>query len=173
MITIEISQSVWDAIAAEGKFGEVPDDVLRRKYELPVASRPGGQQSLSRPGAGQTTETGRKASAKGASVAAQTADFLGADKVGVGNEYQLDGERVLIKWASYRNGQIGLYDNPMSRADAVIAVLENLDGDRELWKLSASIAAEHCTPSAKRDDLKMIRTSIFRQHGDLISIIEF
>jgi hypothetical protein len=34
MKTIRISQAVWDEIAKLGKFGETPDDVLRRKFNL-------------------------------------------------------------------------------------------------------------------------------------------
>jgi hypothetical protein len=34
MTTIRISQEVWDEIAKRGKFGETPDDVLRRVFDL-------------------------------------------------------------------------------------------------------------------------------------------
>lgn len=36
MRTIEISETVWEAIAAQGKFGEIEDDVLRRILNLPM-----------------------------------------------------------------------------------------------------------------------------------------
>ena len=35
MRAIRISESVWDAIAERGKFGETEDDVLRRVFGLP------------------------------------------------------------------------------------------------------------------------------------------
>lgn len=44
MISIEISKVVWDAIAKIGKFGETPDDVLRRKFKLGPAAKPDGLQ---------------------------------------------------------------------------------------------------------------------------------
>ncbi|MFQ5640044.1 MAG: hypothetical protein ACE5IR_18855 [bacterium] len=34
MRTIRISDEVWNAIAHHGKFGETPDDVLRRVFEI-------------------------------------------------------------------------------------------------------------------------------------------
>jgi len=34
MRTIRISEEVWDEIAKRGKFGETPDDVLRRVFSL-------------------------------------------------------------------------------------------------------------------------------------------
>jgi len=36
MRTIEISDEVWQAIAAQGKFGETEDDVLRHVFKLPT-----------------------------------------------------------------------------------------------------------------------------------------
>jgi hypothetical protein len=38
MRNIKISEEVWQAIAAKGKFGETEDDVLRRIFELPKIS---------------------------------------------------------------------------------------------------------------------------------------
>jgi len=40
MRTINISEPVWLAIAALGKFGETEDDVLRRVFNLPPMSNP-------------------------------------------------------------------------------------------------------------------------------------
>ncbi len=34
MRTIRISEEVWDEIAKRGKFGETPDDVLRRAFKI-------------------------------------------------------------------------------------------------------------------------------------------
>ncbi len=34
MRTIRISDKVWNAIAEQGKFGETPDDVLRRVFKI-------------------------------------------------------------------------------------------------------------------------------------------
>ncbi len=34
MKTIRISEAVWQAIASRGRFGETPDDVLRRVFNL-------------------------------------------------------------------------------------------------------------------------------------------
>lgn len=34
MKNIKISDEVWDEMAKEGKFGETPDDVLRKKYGI-------------------------------------------------------------------------------------------------------------------------------------------
>jgi hypothetical protein len=47
MRTIEVSNEVWQAIAARGKFGETEDDVLRRVFQLPARAEktpllPGG-----------------------------------------------------------------------------------------------------------------------------------
>lgn len=36
MKTIKVSDEVWNAIAAQGKFGETEDDVLRRVFKLPA-----------------------------------------------------------------------------------------------------------------------------------------
>jgi hypothetical protein len=41
MRTIRVSTEVWDAIAARGKFGETPDDVLRRVFLLRQPRRRG------------------------------------------------------------------------------------------------------------------------------------
>lgn len=38
MHQINVSEEVWQAIAAKGKFGETEDDVLRRVFGLPVYS---------------------------------------------------------------------------------------------------------------------------------------
>jgi hypothetical protein len=38
MRTIDVSEEVWQAIAAQGKFGETEDDVLRRILKLPVST---------------------------------------------------------------------------------------------------------------------------------------
>ena len=43
MISIDISKSVWDAMAKIGKFGETPDDVLRREFKLDPAVKPDGK----------------------------------------------------------------------------------------------------------------------------------
>ena len=36
MLTITVSEPVWQAIASRGKFGETEDDVLRRVFNLPA-----------------------------------------------------------------------------------------------------------------------------------------
>ena len=38
MRSINISEDVWRAIAARGKFGETEDDVLKRVFQLPINS---------------------------------------------------------------------------------------------------------------------------------------
>ena len=174
MISIQISQPVWDAIAARGKFGETPDDVLRRQFVLPQADAvvttapPTKRDSLV---GGQNQDTGRAGYKKGNSEAAKAADFLGADKVGKGNEYLLNGERVLIKWAKYRNGRIGIYDDPMSRADAIIGVLETSDGARELWKVAASTVAKHMSRSVVHDNQGQVNKSVLKEFGELIATL--
>lgn len=45
MRTINVSDPVWQAIAARGKFGETEDDVLRRVFSLPPISTPGANAS--------------------------------------------------------------------------------------------------------------------------------
>ena len=47
-MTIRISQDVYDAIAARGAFGETPDDVLRRAFDLAprAAARRGRRGSV-------------------------------------------------------------------------------------------------------------------------------
>lgn len=45
MRTVRISEEVWQAIAARGKFGETEDDVLRRVFEIPAAP-PTGNETL-------------------------------------------------------------------------------------------------------------------------------
>jgi len=47
MRTIRITEEVWEAIAARGKFGETEDDVLRRVFELDEAKVDG---KVPRPG---------------------------------------------------------------------------------------------------------------------------
>ncbi len=42
MRTIRISSEVWEAIAKVGKFGETPDHVLRKVFEIDGASRSAG-----------------------------------------------------------------------------------------------------------------------------------
>lgn len=42
MRIIRISEEVWEAIAARGKFGETEEDVLRRMFDLPPSSGVGG-----------------------------------------------------------------------------------------------------------------------------------
>ena len=50
MRTIRISDTVWNAIAEHGKFGEMEDDVLRRVFDLPSRNEtegfpvPGGRR---------------------------------------------------------------------------------------------------------------------------------
>lgn len=38
MRSINVSEEVWQVIAAEGKFGETEDDALRRRFKLPPNS---------------------------------------------------------------------------------------------------------------------------------------
>jgi negative regulator of replication initiation len=45
MRKISVSDEVWQAIAARGKFGESEDDVLRRVFEIPAAPIPAARQS--------------------------------------------------------------------------------------------------------------------------------
>ena len=40
MRTIRISEGVWNEIAKRGKFGETPDDVLRRVFDLDANNEP-------------------------------------------------------------------------------------------------------------------------------------
>lgn len=42
MKTIRISEAVWDAIASRGRFGETPDDVLRRVFKIEGHEEHGG-----------------------------------------------------------------------------------------------------------------------------------
>ena len=39
MKTIRISEDVWEAMAKRGKFGETPDDVLRREFGIKEPSK--------------------------------------------------------------------------------------------------------------------------------------
>jgi len=43
MKTVRISEDVWDAIAAKGKFGETVDDVLRRELGIKIKNAPAPQ----------------------------------------------------------------------------------------------------------------------------------
>lgn len=44
MRSILVSEPVWEAIAARGKFGETEDDVLRREFKIPPNPRPSTTQ---------------------------------------------------------------------------------------------------------------------------------
>jgi hypothetical protein len=56
MRNIRVSEEVWQSIAAQGKFGETEDDVLRRIFKLPAisayqgAKTPAGEFVEQRPG---------------------------------------------------------------------------------------------------------------------------
>ena len=56
MPVIEISASVWEALAARGKFGETEDDVLRRVFKLPPS---GTASTFGGSGHGKGTEPSR------------------------------------------------------------------------------------------------------------------
>ena len=43
MRTIRISDEVWNSIVAMGKFGETPDDVLRRAFKISQGGNPAGK----------------------------------------------------------------------------------------------------------------------------------
>ena len=45
MRNIRVSEEVWQSIAAQGKFGETEDDVLRRVFKLPVNSAHDGAKT--------------------------------------------------------------------------------------------------------------------------------
>jgi len=45
MRTIRVSEDVWNEIAKRGKFGETPDDVLRRVFGIDRTKEPGEIQS--------------------------------------------------------------------------------------------------------------------------------
>ena len=164
MTTIEISQDVWNAIAAEGKFGDTHDSVLRRKYCLPegtpnVAPR------------GQNAATGRRGNERGRSETARAADVLGIEKVpdARGNEYVYKGEQVALKWAKYGNGRIGITKDMSDRVDAVIGVLENSAGRRELWYIDLDILLPHGEPAVKNKKLLMYSTRLLLTEGTLIT----
>ena len=176
MMTIEISQPVWDAIATRGKFGESVDDVLRREFDLPPVGPdelgPVLAKSNSAAG-GQNAATGRRGYKKGKSEAARAAEYLGAEKAadGKGNEYLLNGERLLFKWAKYANGRIGIYDGHMDRINFIIGVLETSDGSRELWKTAASVVAPHMERSHVHNHQGQLNKNVLRQHGELIATL--
>ncbi len=69
------------------------------------------------------------------------------------------------------NGRIGIYDEPMSRADAVTGVLETSTGKRELWKVSASIVAKHIDRSVVRDNQGQVNKSVLKEFGELIATL--
>src|SRR4051812_2346102 len=46
MKTIRVSDEVWNAIAAQGRFGETEDIVLRRIFKLPTEGEGGDQASV-------------------------------------------------------------------------------------------------------------------------------
>jgi len=174
---IEVSKAVWEAIATRGQFGETPDDVLRRVMELPEAEA--GESYYARPlpvpvpgasdsgdSGGQDRLTGLAGYERGLSAAAKAAEYLGAEKApgGTGNEFLLDGERVLLKWAKYRNSRIGVYVNHLDRVDAIVGVFEQADGSRELWKMPVehmgeigmqSVAHENQVQAHKKDVVRL------------------
>ncbi len=43
MRTIRVSEEVWNSIVAKGKFGETPDDVLRRVFKIEQDGKPAGK----------------------------------------------------------------------------------------------------------------------------------
>ncbi len=177
---IEISSAVWEAIAVKGKFGETPDDVLRRELGIDPAApgesyRPGPiQEDPTPPGGGQDVTTGRAAGKRGRSAAALAAEYLGAEKAedGFGNEYMLNGERVLFKWAKHRNGRIGIYDGHVERIEFIIGVFENEDGDWELWKVPMSAINPVAIPSIAHDNQIQAQKKHVIALGELIGTIE-
>ncbi len=175
MITIEISQTVYDAIAAEGVFGEVPDDVLRRKYDLPKSAGPipAASGSGRSNGGGQTTATGRRGGQRGRSETARAAKYIGAEKTPgkQGNQYTRNNERLLLKWAKYGNGRIGIYDGGLEQVDYVVGVLETADGDRELWKVSAADLEPYGKRSVAHENQMQFQTRTLREIGELIGTI--
>ena len=50
MKTIRISEEVWTAIAAQGKFGETEDDVLRRVFKIAITNSRSNGQPAKEPG---------------------------------------------------------------------------------------------------------------------------
>ena len=53
-----------------------------------------------------------------------------------GNEYLLDGDRVVIKCARPRNDQVGVTYQTLDRVSAVIGAFQRDDGSFDLWSLT-------------------------------------
>ena len=81
MRTIEISETVWQAIADKGKFGETEDDVLRRVFRLPILNEESHSKTISN---NAHVRTHQSSSKKRRSIATQRmSSYIDNDKLHV------------------------------------------------------------------------------------------
>jgi negative regulator of replication initiation len=128
MHVIKVSDTVWNEIAAKGKFGEVEDDVLRRLFRLPArkeeanVSQSNGSVSKS-PAQRQSFATDRMSSyiARG--------QLHVSFRSGASQSWDLPDKNDKLKLRSVRNNAIAFAREHAATVGQVNAVIKTLTND--------------------------------------------
>lgn len=121
----------------------------------------------------QDRESGARARKWGYTMGQKVSDYIGATLLepGQSNEAIWNGRNILIKAAHYGVPQIGATPATLDRIDAIIAVLEDPDGEFSLYEIAPAWFKKEMKPSLspKASHVMMRQCTSVRKEGKLIS----
>ena len=124
----------------------------------------------------QTRESGNRARSFGYRMAEQVANILGAilTNPGRSNEAMWNNRRILIKSAHHGVPEIGATVATLGRVDAIIAALQDQDGDYTLYELVPGWFQSVMKPSRspRAPHVMMVSCGKVREAGKMVGRVE-
>jgi hypothetical protein len=127
----------------------------------------------------QDRDSGAKASQFGHQNATKIiAQLGGTNRKRGSNEFDLNGQRVSVHSAHYRNGRIqsvGVTLNCLRTIKAVLGAFQEKDGSYRLLKLPAELFKKFSRPTASRgpsaDRVVLVKRKIFEDRGKFVTVL--
>jgi hypothetical protein len=127
----------------------------------------------------QDRNSGAKASQFGHQNATKIIAQLGGKNRKPGsNEFDLNGERVSVHSAHYRNGRVqsvGVTLNCLRTVKAVFGAFQDKDGSYKLVSLPAALFKKFSRPTASKgpsaDRVVLVKRKIFEDHGKFVTVL--
>lgn len=120
----------------------------------------------------QDRNSGREASQFGRENGDRIAKYLGAARIGPGNEYNWKGRRISIRSARQNTTSVGVLYTMLDRITLIIAAFEREDDSFDLYSLDVpkyrSMMRETRSQGPSAGQVGIVDRKCFEEHGERI-----
>lgn len=125
----------------------------------------------------QDRESGARANEYGRKTAKKIGTKIGAESISkISNEFVLDDRKITIRCARHTTNDIGVTYKMLQRIDAVLAALEQENGEYELYEISPKKFEQNMRETRSRGaaagKVGLVRKSLFVNDGKFVCMVK-